>query len=72
MNIRKTVLTVTVLSPEGRDLSNYSLDEIAREIFDGDSIGQSSIAHSTILTDPKAVRTELKAIGNDGSFFDEI
>ncbi len=73
-NIRKSVLQIVVLHREDDDLSNYTLMDILDECETGDMIRGSVevIGTSPIITDPDVLREELEAIGNDGTFFDDI
>lgn len=69
--ILKTTLTLTVLHHEDIDIANMSIDDIAYQIGDGESIGDMK----TVSTEPvpaDKVQEELLAIGNDGSFFDGL
>ena len=70
MKISKVVIEMTVLLPsdEVASLEGMSLADIERETFDGTWIGSSS-RKSVEAVPPENVSTELKAIGNDGSFF---
>ena len=73
--VYKHVLVVTVLSPhesaEDSFGSEWSLSDVQDAITSGDCIG--SVQHTaTTQIDPSNTRSELLAIGNDGSFFDDL
>ena len=77
MPIQKLTLQVTVLcdtdtlSEAVNAYSEMSLSQIHEAINFGDDIGGSiEVIHSNTLANPSAVRRELLAVGNDGSFFD--
>jgi hypothetical protein len=71
--IKKAVVAITMLYDE-RDVprsffENASLEDLAHEMYSGDCIGQHKLL--TIEDVPAdQVETELKALGNDGTFFD--
>lgn len=67
--IRKTTFTVTVLHSADLPVDKMSADEILAEMDNGECIG--SIGRKvTMALGPNAVKNELLAIGNDGTFFD--
>ena len=73
--IYKHTIVVTVLSShesiEDTFGSEWSLSDVHDAITSGDSIG--SVHHqSTTKIDPSDIRSELLAIANDGSFFDDL
>lgn len=77
MPIQKLTLQVTVLcdtdtlSEAVNAYSEMSLSQIHEAVNFGEDIGSPiKVTHSSTLTDASAVRRELLAIGNDGSFFD--
>ncbi len=69
--IYKHKFLVTVLSKES-NLDGISLEGIADDIKgNGDDIGDFRHIEQVVVP-PEKVREELLALGNDGSFFDEI
>lgn len=70
MAIRKTVYQVVVLHESDNDIRELDLKEILENMDDGDCIGQVKYLGSTICPTADVAEVELKAIGNDGSFFD--
>jgi hypothetical protein len=73
--VYKHTIVVTVLSShestEDTFGSEWSLSDVHDTITSGDSIG--SVHHqSTTKIDCSEIRSELLAIGNDGSFFDDL
>lgn len=73
--IYKHTIVVTVLSEHSCTLAafgdDWSLHDVADAITSGDSIG-SVIHESTATVDPQDTKNELLAIGNDGTFFDDL
>jgi len=70
MPIVKTTVTLTVLHRDtDACLDGMPLEEIAALIDDGPAIGQVETTNIEFLADDN-VEAELKAIGNDGTFFD--
>ena len=68
--IYKHIFTITVLS-EDKEFDNVCLEDLAREIDQGNSIGQ--VEHKSVDEVPAdRVKDELEAIGNDGSFFESL
>ena len=71
MKVRKTTITITVLSPGAEHLEFDSLEDLGRYVENGEGIAGFSVDDSVVLTDPGGIRDELYRIGNDGNFFDE-
>jgi len=71
MKIAKVIIQTTVLLPadELPRLEGASLSDIEQETSEGLWIGMSSRTSVETLP-PEKISTELKAIGNDGTFFD--
>lgn len=70
MNVYKTIFTVTVLSAEPI-ISGVELDRVVQEMNDGEFIGQVEQGESKLVP-PAKVKAALEAIGNDGTFFDDV
>lgn len=70
--IIKTVLTITVLHNESDDIATWDLDEIFGEMNEGCIIGGPLEVTSSQEVSSSKVCEELKLLGNDGSFFDDI
>lgn len=70
MGIQKTIITITILHDSDLDVHNMSIESLMREIDQGDAIGLV-LNHGTNDVHKDAVKSELKALGNDGKFFDE-
>lgn len=66
--IRKTTFTFTVLHREDAPLAD--IEDVLREASDGHAVGAVADVHSTNLP-TEAVRAQLLALGNDGTFFDD-
>lgn len=70
MKVRKTVITLTVLSAiDDADPAYCSLDEITHQMDTGSFLGDWVAQDSSILPADK-VEEECIKLGNDGSFFD--
>ena len=76
MKAHKTVIEVTLYSDTQLDMSIGEVDlwdELRTwmgDAVDGDKIGDWKITENSII-EGDALRAELVAIGNDGSFFDD-
>jgi hypothetical protein len=70
MKIRKDTIVLTVLRPDSVPLPD-TLEGIGEFIDSGDGIGSFTVTHSTNVRE-NAVREELLAVGNDGSFFEDM
>lgn len=69
MKIRKTTITLTVLGPEDLCLDSYSLAELARELDDGECVGQHQIAAEEIIEGADNIIAVSGSVGHDGSLF---
>lgn len=75
--VQEVTLLVTVLghadSPAEFEawVSGLSLENLGREVDDGDLIGASRVVGTTEVP-PGEVRARLEAVGNDGSFFEGV
>ena len=68
--IRRTTITVTVLSEEDHHLGSYSLADIAHELDDGACVGDYSITKDEVIEGQEAIIAACEGVGNDdGSFF---
>ena len=74
--IYKHTIQVTVLSNYSNPASvfgkDWGLADVAHEIDEGDAIGSTEVTKTEKIEGAVAIRKELLAIGNDGSFFDSI
>lgn len=68
MTIHKTIITVTILHSSDVSFAGCTLAEIGYEIDEGHSVGMMEITASDPVPMP-TVPTELRALGNDGGFF---
>lgn len=68
--IVKTTVTITVLHRADNPMTDHGIEEVLYEISEGDAVGWET-GRGTVPVDPKDVRDELIALGNDGTFFDE-
>ena len=71
MKIRKTTLKLVILN-DARDPNprNMELEDIVEAIDTGPLIGKLSFSDESLLTTKKQITKQLKAMGNDGKFFD--
>lgn len=68
--VRKTTIQeVTIISPEDKNFGSYSLHDIARELDDGESVGDYSATSSEGIEGEEAIRKECEEVGHDGSLF---
>lgn len=69
MSIQKTVISFTLLHPAGLELED--IDDAIHEAREGDAVGMET---DRITTDVPAdsVADELRKLGNDGAFFEEV
>lgn len=68
--IEKTIVTVTVLHPAGEGpAEDCTLEDIERAL-DDDWIGTVEFGEP-VPVPPQAVEKELRAVGNDGGFFQD-
>jgi hypothetical protein len=70
MKIRKDTIVVTILRPADIPLPD-TLEGMGEFIDSGDGVGSFTVSTSTDVP-ANAVREELLAVGNDGSFFEEL
>lgn len=70
-DILKTTITLTVFHRKDVDIPNMSWPNILYQIDQGESIGSTEIVSTEPVPEDK-VNDELIAIGNDGSFFDDL
>lgn len=67
--VSKTIFTLEVLHPADVDVSSWPLESVLSEMDTGHAVGNVT----GLRTDPvpdEAVEDELRALGNDGHFFD--
>ncbi len=69
MEISKTVFTFTVLHQSG--VMPATLEDALAESMFGAAVGQET-SRVTVVVDASDVGTELKALGNDGEFFNYL
>jgi len=75
MPIYKTTITVTVFheaydqQAAETNMAHRELEEVASQIDSGDWIGQTEIG-PTVRVPRSKLKSELLAIGNDGTFFE--
>lgn len=67
--VRKTILTITVLHPADETPEGMELSDIMYEIDNGGWLGMIQTGTSQDVPDDKLC-DECLALGNDGSFFD--
>lgn len=68
--ILRTTITVTVFSRDGDDPKNMRLEDIGREMAEGDMIGDWMITEQTLLRDPAIIVDALTSVG-DPNFFNQ-
>jgi hypothetical protein len=69
MPIVKTVFQVIVLHDSDTDISCWDFSDVVSQMRDGEIIGSHYVISNGIV--PVAeIKHELKALGNDGTFFD--
>jgi hypothetical protein len=68
--IKKTVFKVTVLHYADEDAADMELEHVLDEMNIGSMVGKVEV-QSTVAVSPEKVKFELKAVGNDGTFFDD-
>lgn len=66
--VSKTVITVTVLHSTQQPLP-LALDAVVEEFTTGNAVGAETRRETTMVPD-ESVGDELRAVGNDGKFFD--
>lgn len=66
--VRKTVLTLTILHPADEAVAGRSLDDIAAEIDSGGWIGSTALLSAQLVA-PADLPAECHALGSDASFF---
>lgn len=73
-DVVKTIVSFEVLTyaDEAPVLRSKSLSDIAYEVCDGDWIAGSLIFSKPSVVPREELSDELKAIGNDGTFFDDM
>lgn len=71
--VKATVsVTVYLRADEAEDFKNATLEQILHEIDEGPWIGGSAVkSEFTEVPTKEDLEAELRAIGNDGSFFDQ-
>jgi len=69
--IVKTVITFTVLHRADNPMTDYSIDQVLSETNEGDAVGWETDRTSQTIP-PEQVVDELIALGNDGTFFEEV
>lgn len=69
--IQKSSLTISFLHEAADNLADWSTEQIIREIDEGQFVGRVSPI-TTINVPDENVAIELQALGNDGTFFDEV
>lgn len=70
----KATVSMEVFFPadEEHRFRNMSLDDILYEVSEGTWIGGSPMKGETVEIPREELRSQLEAIGNDGSFFDDV
>lgn len=66
--VAKTVITLTMIHPVDLDPAEMSPADIAYHLDEGEFVGGRT-AITTIAVPDHDVQRELKALGNDGTFF---
>jgi hypothetical protein len=69
MEIRKTILQVTVLSDKTFSIGKLSLADIGYQIDEGECLGQIATISEEFISNPALILSEQEALGNDGTFF---
>ena len=69
--IYRSKIVIDVLTPE--PIKDMSMQEILHEADSGAFIADiRKQALNEEMTDPQSIRTKLKMMGNDGTFFDDV
>lgn len=69
--IKKTIITIEVLSSHDESLEGLSLEEIGREMDYGSMVGTFSITQEELLSNEDA-KLALYEMGSDPEFFQEL
>lgn len=69
-NIVKTTITITVLHRAG-GLDNMEIADVLYEMEQGEAVGWET-GRTTEAVPTDKVQDELMALGNDGTFFDDV
>lgn len=71
MTIKRTTITLTVLSATDVDLAFSDLSDIAAEMDEGDCVGSWVITKTELIAGEEEILQACEAVGNDGSFFSD-
>jgi len=71
-SIRRTTITVTILSPVDLNLGSYSLGDLARELDEGCCVGDYSVTKNEVIEGDDDIVRACEDVGSDASFFGDL